>query len=640
MNIGSEAISECGIKKIAIISITDNGLRLAERLKGSLANSDSIKFAQGVVTDLWGKYDAFVFIMATGIVVRTIAGLMKDKKTDPAVVVLDEAGKFAISLVSGHLGGANELARELAALLGGEAVITTASDVNALPSIDLWAQENNLVIDNWELVPHVGVRLLNSGALRVYTDIEIAFPEEFLKVADPEYADMLITNKLIPSCRVGTIGSGKDYSICSVKGQLYVRPKNLVLGIGCNSGTSAEEIEDVAKQVLKDNNLSFMAVGLVSTIDIKGREPGLKAFTKKYDIALVTFTPDELNVVKGVQKSEAAFKATGAVAVAEPAALLAATTDRLLVPKQKKGNVTIAVAEKKEMRIADCGLRNEEEANRTKKGAIYIVGIGPGSAEHMTPAARDAIRKSDNIVGYGTYLDLIKDLLHDKEVVSTGMTQEVDRCRKAVDLAIDGKTVAVICGGDPGIYAMAGLVFEILKNADCGLRIAECGGEYQENPKSKTRNSKLPLVEVIPGISALNAGAARLGAPLMHDFACISLSDRLTPWPMIEKRLEAAAGADFVIVLYNPRSKGRAGHINKAREIISKYRLRQTPVGIVKGAMRDHETIIITNLVDMRESDIDMQTTVIIGNSKTFCWNNLMITPRGYQLQESKKVRG
>ena len=137
--------------------------------------------------------------------------------------------------------------------------------------------------------------------------------------------------------------------------------------------------------------------------------------------------------------------------------------------------------------------------------------------------------------------------------------------------------------------------------------------------------------EVIPGISALNASASRLGAPLMHDFACISLSDRLTPWDVIEKRLDAAAAADFVIVLYNPRSKGRAGHINRAREIILKHRGPATVVGIVKGAMREHETVIVTDLENMQDSDIDMQTTVIIGNSKTFVWNNLMITPRGYE---------
>jgi precorrin-3B C17-methyltransferase len=297
--------------------------------------------------------------------------------------------------------------------------------------------------------------------------------------------------------------------------------------------------------------------------------------------------------------------------VAEPAALLAAGTAKLIVPKQKKGNVTVAIAEKETMRNADCGLRNEEGSEKSK-GRVYIVGTGPGSLEHITPAAQEAIRRSDVIVGYGTYLDLITELLQGKEVLSTGMTQEVDRCRKAMELALCNRTVAVISGGDPGVYAMAGLVFELLRS---------------EEGKGGT----LPDVEVIPGISALNASASRLGAPLMHDFACISLSDRLTPWEVIEKRLEAAAAADFVIVLYNPRSKGRAGHISRAREIILKHRGPATVVGIVKGAMRAHESVIVTDLENMRDSDIDMQTTVIIGNSKTFVWNHLMVTPRGYE---------
>jgi precorrin-3B C17-methyltransferase len=323
------------------------------------------------------------------------------------------------------------------------------------------------------------------------------------------------------------------------------------------------------------------------------------------------------------------------------------------VPKQKKGKVTVAVAECKQMRSADCalhsrehslslgagGMRNEKEIKASQDGTIFIVGIGPGHEKHLTPAARDAIRKSEVIVGYGTYLELIRNLIHDKEVVSTGMTQEVDRCRRAVELAGEGKTVAVISSGDPGVYAMAGLVFEILRQ---GSGVKGQGSREEKDTSLRTPHSafRIPEVEVVPGISALNACASRLGAPLMHDFASISLSDRLTPWPMIEKRLEAAASADFVIVLYNPRSKGRAGHMSKARELILKHRLPETPVGIVKGAMRNHETIIVTDLRNMRDNDIDMQTTVIIGNSKTFRWNNLMITPRGYALHEGKKVRG
>jgi len=243
---------------------------------------------------------------------------------------------------------------------------------------------------------------------------------------------------------------------------------------------------------------------------------------------------------------------------------------------------------------------------------IYVVGTGPGSADDITPRALRAIRESDAIVGYGPYLDLLKGLVEDKELVSTGMAQEIDRCRRAIQLSEEGKTVSVVSGGDPGIYAMAGLVLELLS-------------------KDKDPAKVGPPVTIIPGISALNACAARLGAPLMHDFATISLSDRLTPWETIERRLEAAAQADFVVVLYNPKSKGRRTHINKARQIIMKHRAAETPVGIVKSVTREQEKVFVTDLGHMPFDEIDMHTTVIIGNSKSIIWQNLMITPRGYE---------
>jgi precorrin-3B C17-methyltransferase len=203
-------------------------------------------------------------------------------------------------------------------------------------------------------------------------------------------------------------------------------------------------------------------------------------------------------------------------------------------------------------------------------------------------------------------------LIQDKDVLSSGMRQEVERCAKAVELAGNGKRVAVVCSGDPGIYAMAGLVFEIIRGQEQGAGVQDV------------------QIEVIPGIPALSACAARLGAPLMHDFASVSLSDLLTPWEVIEKRLEAAASADFVIVIYNPKSRGRPEHIKKARDIIRKSRAGDTPVGIVRAAARENEGVTVTDLDTMLEHDIDMQSTVIIGNSQTFVWRDRMVTPRGY----------
>jgi cobalt-precorrin 5A hydrolase/precorrin-3B C17-methyltransferase len=590
-----------------IFYITRQGLRVAESLKALYPDASILKFRSQSIPQAWNDSKALIFVMAAGIVVRTIAPLIKDKRTDPAVVVLDETGKYAISLLSGHIGGGNELAKEIANFLKGEAVITTASDVNNLTAIDIWASENGLAIEDWEIMPHIATRYISNGALRVYSEIEIALPDEFLKVSDPRFADVLITNKkdiylTQPQCPPDECSTGS----CRVKGQLYLRPKNLIVGIGCNSGTSAEEIEDAVKKVLNEHNLSFLSVKSIATIDIKGTEPGLVAFAEKYNLYIDTYTHDELNTAahkaENIEKSDAVFNATGAYAVAEPSALLASGADKLLILKQKIGNVTVAVAELKRVQSPELRVKSKKDSR------LYIIGTGPGSIKHITPYAQEAIRKSDVIVGYGTYLDLIQELIKDKEVVSTGMTQEIDRCKKAVELAASGKTVAVISGGDPGIYAMAGLVFEIVR-----------------------KQGILPEIEVIPGISALNACAARLGAPLMHDFAAISLSDRLTPWDLIEKRLAAAASADFVTILYNPKSMGRPEHINKARAIFLRHRSTETPVGIVKGATRENERIIITNLRDMLNYDIDMQTTVIIGNSQTFTWNNYMITPRGYE---------
>ncbi len=241
-----------------------------------------------------------------------------------------------------------------------------------------------------------------------------------------------------------------------------------------------------------------------------------------------------------------------------------------------------------------------------------MVGTGPGALDLLTPRAAQAIRTADVIAGYRTYLDLVRDIISpDQEILSSSMMQEVQRCRQAIDVACAGRRVALICGGDPGIYAMAGLVFELARRA-------------------ANDNRCMPHIEVIPGIPALSACAAILGAPLMHDFAAISLSDLLTPWELIEKRLHAAASADFVIVIYNPKSKKRTTQITRARNILLKYRSTDTPVGIVSAATREAESVEITTLGKMLDANINMQSTVIVGNSSTFTWNDRMVTPRGY----------
>lgn len=246
------------------------------------------------------------------------------------------------------------------------------------------------------------------------------------------------------------------------------------------------------------------------------------------------------------------------------------------------------------------------------RGKLFVIGFGPGSFAHITQRAREAIEESDVIIGYSTYVELIRGLLTDQEIVSTGMTEEVSRAREAVRQAEAGKKVAVISSGDAGVYGMAGLVYEVLVE------------------KGWTEATGVPL-EVIPGISAINSCAALLGAPIMHDACTISLSDHLTPWELIARRIEAAGMADFVIALYNPRSGRRTRQIVEAQRILLQYRSPDTPVGIVKSAYREREHVVVTTLEHMLEHEIGMLTTVIIGNSSTFVYDGKMITPRGYQ---------
>ena len=240
-------------------------------------------------------------------------------------------------------------------------------------------------------------------------------------------------------------------------------------------------------------------------------------------------------------------------------------------------------------------------------GKLYAVGFGPGGYEHMTAKAIDVIKNADIITGYTTYVEMLKKFFPEKEYVATPMTKEMDRCRMAVDLAAEGKTVAMVSSGDSGIYGMAGLLYEM-------------GQGYPEVE-----------LEVVPGITAANGGAAVLGAPLMHDFAVISLSDLLTPWELIEKRLCAAAEADFVICLYNPSSRKRADYLEKACEIILKSRSEETVCGLVKNIGREGELYEIMTLKKLKTTQADMFTTVYIGNSNTKELNGKMVTPRGYK---------
>ncbi|MBI5749630.1 MAG: precorrin-3B C(17)-methyltransferase [Nitrospinae bacterium] len=250
--------------------------------------------------------------------------------------------------------------------------------------------------------------------------------------------------------------------------------------------------------------------------------------------------------------------------------------------------------------------KDERDNDSDSRGKVFVVGIGPGDIGHLTPIAREAINMSSVIMGYKLYVDLIEPLIKHQRVFVSGMTKEIDRCRDALRLAKKGEIVSLISSGDPGIYGMAGLILEL-------------------NKKHQIE------IEIVPGVPALNAAASLVGAPLMNDFVVLSLSDLLTPWDVIEKRIRCAAEGDFVIVLYNPKSRKRVEQIVRTREIIERYRSGETPVAIITNGFREGERIVIADLHNFTEKEIGMLSIVIIGNSQTVRYGDKLITQRGYE---------
>lgn len=255
--------------------------------------------------------------------------------------------------------------------------------------------------------------------------------------------------------------------------------------------------------------------------------------------------------------------------------------------------------------------------DKSSSGLLYLVGLGPGADKVLTPAARAALENSDAVVGFRAYVDQVAGLLEGKELVAMELGQEMERAERAVDLAFAGKKVAVISSGDAGIYGMAGPIYQVLTGRDW--------------------DGETPRVETVPGVSALQSAAALLGSPLMQDFCAISLSDLMTPWEAIARRLEAAAWGDFVVVLYNPRSRRRTTQLLEARRILLEHRSPQTPVGMVRDAFRGKQRVTIIDLENLEERspEVDMVTTLVIGNSTTYVHRGHMVTPRGYEAKRS-----
>jgi len=608
---------------LAIFAISRRGAELAQRLRRQLGGDVfvSARFAgfAGVPTtaleggllrdalaSAFGRYRALVLVMPLGAAIRLFAPLLRDKQSDPAVVVLDEVGVQAISALSGHLGGGNDLARQVAAAVGAQSVITTASDLLGLPALDLLGQAWGWTIEDASGLTRASAALVNGEPIGVYQDAsEEAWwteaPANLIRygsLAGLSEADvaarLVISDRVTPRSDVERVSE----RFGSVPTVVY-RPKTLVVGLGCVRGATADELEELVRATLGQHGLALGSVREVATIDRKADEVGMSELAERHGWPVRYFTAEELaeaGAPSGV--SEEALRAVGAPGVCEPAALRAADATTLLVPKTKTARATVAVA-----RVGAAGPGG-------RAGALTIVGLGPGAPEDLTERGRRALEGAEAIVGYHGYLDQIRPWLGAKAYHGSPIGVEVERCRLAISLARSGRRVALVSSGDAGIYGMAGLVFELL-GADGAAAEAE-------------------QVTVIPGVSAAQAAAALLGAPLMSDFVALSLSDLLIPWVTIERRLEAAGHGDFVVALYNPASSRRRQQLARAQEILLRHRPAETPVGIVRNASRAGQTVTLTDLGHLLNQPIDMLTVVLIGNRATVRIGDRLVTRRGY----------
>ncbi len=586
---------------IAIVTLSPATAALAESLRDALPGARVHGLAgrcddADVVFDdamahlraLFAAGQAIVGLCAAGILIRAVAPALADKTAEPPVVAVSPDGGHAVPLLGGHR-GANALARDIAAIAGGAAAVTTAGDGAFGMALD---------------EPPPGWRVANPA------------------LAKPVTAELLAGRPVRLVVEAGDAGwlqgSGAPFCACATPlsvriteraveadDALVLHPPVLALGVGCERGAEPAELIGLVRETLAEHGLAQGAVAGVYSIDLKADEGAVHALAAELGVPARFFGAAELEAEapRLANPSDVVFAETGCHGVSEGAALAAAGRDAgLVVAKTKSKRCTCAVA------LAPAGVG----AAGKPRGSLAVVGIGPGSAEWRTPEADRAVALAEDVVGYGLYLDLLGPAIAGKRRHESALGAEEDRARIALDLAAQGRRVALVCSGDAGIYALATLVFELMDRED------------------RADWNRL-AVSVVPGVSALQAAAARAGAPINHDFCTISLSDLLTPWPAIERRVRAAAAGDFVVAFYNPVSKRRRDQLARARDMLLEARPPETPVVLARNLGRPGETVETVTLAELDPERVDMLTVVLVGSSETRRMRDGRIyTPRGY----------
>ena len=542
--------------------------------------------------DLFAAGVPVVGVCVSGILIRAVAPMLSDKRGEPPVVSVSDDGSVVVPLLGGHR-GANRLAAVIAEGLGAVAAVTTAGDVAMGVALD---------------APPMGYRLANTEDAKAAMAAMLA--GEGVSVTGENIFDIKEMGGSVELVVTEASVAGNDR-------RLVYHPQRYALGLGCARGCETEELWDLVCRTLDEANIAPGAVACVASIDLKADEGAMNAVARRLGVPFRLFTAAELEAFAGqlANPSEVVFAEVGCHGVSEGAAL--ACGGQLVVEKRKTANATCALS-RSEAVITEMPGR--------ARGRLSVLGIGPGQASWRTPEVSRLVAEADELVGYGLYIDLLGPLAAGKSRSDFPLGGEEARCRYALEQAGQGKNVALICSGDAGIYAMGALVFELL----------------DRGPEAQGVSDAARRVEVVcsPGVSALQAAAARAGAPLGHDFCTISLSDLLTPREDIIRRLNSAAEGDFVIAFYNPVSKTRRTLLSEARDILLKHRPADTPVLLASSLGRPEESLRYRRLADLQVDEVDMLTVVLVGSSNSrlaqLGEGPRMFTPRGY----ARKIDG
>lgn len=594
-----------------VVAVTAAGARHAEHLAGALpgARVDATRPAREAVAGALAAGEALVGVMAVGACVRLAAPHLGDKHTDPPIVAVDDAARWAVCVAGAHHGG-DALARRVADALGAEAVVTTASTALGLPALDELGSAAGLRLDD-DIADTAAVGAALAGGAGASAD-----GGRVTRWRDAPWPTGPLPHWVVDADRPAAPGLAvTDRVVDLPRPQVCYRPPSLVVGVGASAGVSADEIDAAIDAALADAALSPQSVAALATVEAKAHEPAVVEVARRRGVALRAHPAAALAGVDVPNPGEAATAAVGTPSVAEAAALVDAGAG-----DAGAGELVVAKTRSRPRPAPDgepgaehgaasqpAAMATVAVARRPARGQLLLVSTGPGDEALVPPAARDALASAEVVIGLTQYVDGIRRWLRPgTDVRPMPIGAETARADAALAAARAGHRVALISGGDVGVYAMASPALEALDDA----RDVE--------------------VAVVPGVTAASAAAAALGSPLGHDHCAVSLSDLLTPWDVIARRVAAAAEGDFVVALYNPRSSQRRHQLDAALALMARHREPGTPVGVVADAARPGQRAWITTLAELDSGDVDMRATVIVGSSHTRVRGGRMITPRGY----------